>query len=397
METLQNKITADETNKIEKDNTKSKIGFITNENDIIDILKNKNKRKSYCSNIDFIKKSIIGELLDYELKSFLNYGSEGFIYSAVNKNERKIYAIKFIINKFEEKDQENKNIEREYNISLHFKDKNILKTYEKRTLKYFTAFIMEYCEYGDIIFFLKKLIKKNFLSEANLCYFIYQILKGLNNLHRNKIIHLDIKPQNIMIDNRLNAKIGDFSISLDYSKFEDSNSVTLPKNGTNSYIAPEILGGTSIKVKDLNKIDIYSLGVMSFVLAYGFFPYNSSNDNMKNTELIYKQIMSSKLKIPPLKSYSKGFVNFLEKCLNRDIKERYSIEDALRDPWINGYKLIEKSKHLYNNLEKFLICVVTDNIINYKKYKDQVDKEINKNEIELTKNNNCINLHEDNY
>ncbi len=72
--------------------------------------------------------------------------------------------------------------------------------------------------------------------------------------------------------------------------------------------------------------------------------------------------MQKDLVFPGIKSYSFLFKNFLRGLLNKNIKNRYSINDALEDPWIRGTKLIFKEKEKMYDLEKFLINIVTDNI-----------------------------------
>ena len=91
----------------------------------------------------------------------------------------------------------------------------------------------------------------------------FQILNALKYLQNQKIVHYDIKADNIIINDKLNIKLIDFSISLDYSKIT-TDKIKLKFGGTNIYMAPEVIKEKTIKIKDINKIDIYSLGVLLY-------------------------------------------------------------------------------------------------------------------------------------
>ena len=77
---------------------------------------------------------------------------------------------------------------------------------------------------------------------------------------------MDIKPQNIVIDNELNTKLIDFSISLNYANENLEKEILLPCRGTVLYMSKEVLNSEKIKIKDLNKVDLYSFGVVLYNL-----------------------------------------------------------------------------------------------------------------------------------
>ena len=221
---------------------------------------------------------------------------------------------------------------------------------------------MDYAKYGDLDYFQKKLIQKKYLSETLIAYITIQILEGLRYCHQCKIIHMDIKQQNILIDENLMIKITDFSVSQSYESYKEGGKFNLPLAGTSLYMSPEVLGKCEIDVEDCNKIDMFSLGTLLYNCAFGQFPYQLEYSDRKNFKGIYDKIMSKILVFPNIKSYSFLFKNFLRNLLNNNIKKRYSIQDAMEDPWIKGTKLIFKEKEKMHDLEKFLISIVTDNI-----------------------------------
>ena len=94
----------------------------------------------------------------------------------------------------------------------------------------------------------------------------------------------------------------------------------------------------------------------------GQFPFNLEFSDRKNFKGILEKITQKNLSFPVTKSYSYLFKKFLQGLLNKNLKERLSINEAMENPWIRGAKLIFKEKEKMYDLEKFLISIVTDNI-----------------------------------
>ena len=180
----------------------------------------------------------------------------------------------------------------------------------------------------------------------------------------SKIAHLDIKPQNIIVDNTLNLKLIDFSISINYRNIK--NKIRLPSQGTKYYMPPELINEEIIEVNDLEKIDLFSLGVMLFHFAFHFYPYEFKEDkkeeDKKIDEMINYFMSSNKYK------YSNYFLNFLKKLLEKDIKKRMNIRKAMEDYWIKGAKILIDEKEKLNNDNLFLSYLMFDyyhNFVNY--------------------------------
>ena len=173
---------------------------------------------------------------------------------------------------------------------------------------------------------------------------------------------MDIKPQNILLNENLNVKLTDFSVSQSYANYKDGTRITLPLAGTSLYMAPEVLNKIEIDVEECNKIDIFSLGILLYDLAFGLFPFQLEYSDKKNFKDIYNKIMTKNLIFPKSRGYSNLFKNFISGLLNKNIKQRLSINEAFEDPWIKGAKLIYEEKEKIGELEKFLIMIVTDNL-----------------------------------
>ena len=226
---------------------------------------------------------------------------------------------------------------------------------------------MDYSKYGDIENFKRKVLKRSSLSETFVCYIAGGILEALYYLHvNNKIIHMDIKQQNILIDDFLTIKLTDYSVSINYKKAKDT--ITLPMVGTCYYMSPEVLNKKTISVSDASKIDIYSLGVLLYLLAFYDYPYNLSEVNNKDFAKIAKYVEEHELTFPDDTGHSKLFKQFLKNCLNKDISKRYNIFRAINDPWYKAYKIVLNEKEKLYNASKFVIDLMVDNLVPFNAY-----------------------------
>ena len=266
------------------------------------------------------------------------------------------------------KKNENKNIN-EINISKKLKNKNIINYYLSYEIEKNEAFciIMDYGKHGNLIDFQKNLLSKNYLSESILCFLTYQILNGLKYIHMCKIAHFDLKPQNIIVDEYLNIKIIDFSISLDYKKI-DSNEIKLPFRGTSFYMAPEVLKSDTINKNDLNKVDLYSLGIILYYLAFGFYPFELNYEDAKKYDIIYNKILKDLKFENEDNYYSSHFIEFVSKLLEKDINKRININEALNHYWVKGANILFEEKEKTYNASNFLGYLVTDHFKNFDDY-----------------------------
>lgn len=332
---------------------KEKIGRKIEKEKLLDI--------KYINNILSKEKPEIVE--NIEIKEYIDSGSESRVYKSMVKNNKKFVAMKLIL-------RNNKKINKhEIDISRKLKNKNIINFYGYSEIvkNELDCMIIEYGKFGNLRYFQKKLLKKYCLSESFLCYIAYQILNGLKYCHTHKVAHLDLKPQNIIIDEHLNVKIIDFSISMDYSKIKKSQ-IQLPKRGTSFYIAPEIFSSQKIDIKDINKVDLYSLGILLYNLAFNSYPYDLSYDDMDDYNKIYKKINNNNLIIKKNKYYSPQFNDFLSKLLQKDINKRININEAMNDYWIKGANILFEEKDKIWNCNNFLIYLCSDSFKNFNDY-----------------------------
>ena len=268
---------------------------------------------------------------------------------------------------------EKKNVN-EYIISQKLKHMNIIDYYGAFAIKKeeLDCMLIEYAKFGNLREFQKNIIQKDYFSESLLCFITFQILKGLKYIHMCKIAHLDLKPQNIIINDYLNVKIIDFSVSLNYSKIK-AKEIQLPLVGTSFYMAPEIIWNKKINVEDLNKVDLFSLGVILYNFAFDEYPFDLDYEDRKNIEVISEKY-KKKLKMNEGENYSPCFIDFIKKLLETDINKRININQALNDYWIKGGEILNDEKENIFLAENFLRYLITDH---FKRFDDYIKKKNN--------------------
>ena len=317
---------------------------------------------------DQIKKDLLKNKIEIELLVIIYSGNNGDIYKFKfnQKNNLKTYVIKSIREK--NKTNKRKKILFSPEVSIHqrLKHNNIIPLLGYYNFPSYSSLILEYHKFGDLFNFQTFVVKKRILSETFLCYLASQISDALYYIHKNKIIHMDIKHKNILINDYLQVKLIDFSISLDYK--DNKKFIQLPRIGTFGYMSPEVLNEEKIEIKDASKVDVFSFGVLLYFSAFGTLPYGIGNINDKDYDKVLENIKNEELKFPEELKISNMFKSFLNKCLDKNIKKRYDIYNLINDDWIKGSNIIKEYKNNLCNANIFLFDLISDNILNFNRY-----------------------------
>ena len=366
------KVQKDENNKTNKNNF---ISNPMNSKAIQDF--SKSTQASNCDKDFYTKQENIEKYLkeqypkffeNFELIEYIGKGSTGIVYEGKLKNNKRKqkFAIKFKINQDK---KENSKETQEISILRKLYNKNLIEIFAFIKINDYSHFcVLELGNHGDIEHFQKVLLKRKVLSETCICYFTKQILEALEYIHKCKIIHMDIKQGNILVDSNLNIKLTDFSVSCSFASFHPEDLVKFPFVGTSKYMSPEIINRTHMKIKEASKIDIYSLGVTLYDLAFGEYPYKLKEVGSRDYDNILKNIQKEKLEFPEDRKVSELFKNFLGGLLEKDYTKRFNIAKALNHPWIKAAQIIYNEKENAYCNENFLINLITDNIRKFNNY-----------------------------
>ena len=133
-------------------------------------------------------------------------------------------------------------------------------------------------------------------------------------------------------------------------------------------MSPEVLERKRILISEASKIDVYSFGVLLYLLAFNDYPYDLYKIDSKDYKGILKNIKEKDLVFPEDTGHSEKFKNFIKKCLEKNIKNRYNIYQAMNDPWMKGYQIILNEKENLYNAGKFMIEIMVDNIKAFNDY-----------------------------
>ena len=178
------------------------------------------------------------------------------------------------------------------------------------------------------------------IAENGELFVFLNIVKSLQLLHKKRIIHCDIKPENVLIGNDFNIKLIDFGYSEYVSK---NNNIIHSTSGSDTYCSPEIRR-SYMEGYDGIKSDIFSLGVLLFVIRVGKFPFKYSVYNDKRYRLIMEKDYESYWNGFKKENLSEEFKDLINHLICYDPDDRFSLDEVLRHPWI-----IKNSNYSENN------------------------------------------------
>ena len=283
------------------------------------------------TSIKFGKKDFVGKfegvfLDNYDVLKQLGKGGYGKVYEVQNKKTKEIRACKHL-SKLSIKNLEK--FQREINILINADHPNIIKLYEIFESKRSYYLIMEECKGGEVFDrIIGHIQKKDMYSEKDASIILSQMMSAVEYCHNNGIAHRDLKPENLLY---LNAgteennpiKVIDFGLSQVISPERKLKT----KVGTAYYVSPEILQGSYSE-----KCDIWSAGVILYILLSGDPPFNGPSDLT-----IYKKIAEMKYDFPQNK-WSK-ISNEAKDLITHMIapeNERYTARQVMEHPWMKS-------------------------------------------------------------
>lgn len=247
----------------------------------------------------------------YKILELVGAGGMGKVYKAIDTRTSKIVAIK-ILNSELLKEQENKRrLAEEGRLLTSINHKNIVKVLEYGETEKHAFIAMEFLSGGT----LQDYIEKNYPLPNDKIYDLsIQICDGINEIHKQNIIHRDLKSSNIMFDDNGSIKIMDFGLSK--SPLVTTMTTLGTVIGTLGFVAPEQI--TNVQVD--KRVDIFSFGVILYQMSTGKLPFNGENEiALIHSIFNYEPIMPKEIN----QNILEEFESIIMKCLRKNPNERF--------------------------------------------------------------------------
>ncbi|VDP76508.1 unnamed protein product [Echinostoma caproni] len=199
---------------------------------------------------------------------------------------------------------------------------NIVKLFEIIENDRILYLVMEFASGGEVFDYL---VTHGRMKEKEARSKFRQIVSAVQYCHQKRIIHRDLKAENLLLDSDLNIKLADFGFANEFSPGTKLDTFC----GSPPYAAPELFQG---KKYDGPEVDVWSLGVILYTLVSGSLPFDG-----QNLRELRERVLRGKYRIPFY--MSTDCESLLKKMLVLNPAKRYSLEAVMKDRWINtGYE-----------------------------------------------------------
>ncbi|RNA07318.1 Twitchin [Brachionus plicatilis] len=261
----------------------------------------------------------VGSVYDYyDIFEEIGSGAFGVVHRAVEKKSGRSFAAKFILTP---SNVEKSTVRKECEIMNHLIHPKLLNLHDIFDEGDEMVLITEFLSGGELF---EKIADPNYkMTEPEAKKYIRQILEGLQHMHDNNIVHLDIKPENIIFEtkNSPSVKLVDFGLACKL----DPDEIVKISSGTVEFAAPEIVEHDSVGFST----DMWAVGVLTYVI--GLSPFGGADD-----EQTAENIKRCEIKFPSdaFGGISENGTDFIRKLLVKNKAGRLNVYEALEHPWL---------------------------------------------------------------
>ncbi|PQQ07465.1 phosphoenolpyruvate carboxylase kinase 1-like [Prunus yedoensis var. nudiflora] len=181
--------------------------------------------------------------------------------------------------------------------------------------------VLDLCDAPD----LYRRVTLGVFSEPEAASVMAQLMLAVAHCHRLGVAHRDIKPDNILFDDRDRLRLADFGSAETFGDGETMSGLV----GTPYYVAPELVAGREYG----EKVDVWSSGVVLYIMLAGFPPFYG-----ETAAEIFEAVLRANLRFPArvFNGVSASVKDLLRRMLCKDVSRRFSAEQVLRHPWITS-------------------------------------------------------------
>ncbi|XP_042482192.1 CBL-interacting serine/threonine-protein kinase 6-like [Macadamia integrifolia] len=254
----------------------------------------------------------------YELGRLLGHGTFAKVYLARNIQTGKSVAMKIVGKEKVIKVGMMEQVKREISVMKMVQHPNIVELHEVMASKSKIYFAMELVRGGELF---SKIAKGRLREDVARAYF-QQLISAIDFCHSRGVYHRDLKPENLLLDDEGNLKVTDFGLSA-FAEHLRQDGLLHTTCGTPAYVAPEVIGK---KGYDGAKADLWSCGVILYVLLAGFLPFQDDN-----IVAMYRKIYRGDFKCPPW--FSSEARRLITKLLDPNPNTRITIAKVMETSW----------------------------------------------------------------
>ncbi|XP_027439756.2 myosin light chain kinase, smooth muscle isoform X3 [Zalophus californianus] len=277
----------------------------------------------------------------YDIEERLGSGKFGQVFRLVEKKTRKIWAGKFF-KAYSAKEKEN--IRQEISIMNCLHHPKLVQCVDAFEEKANIVMVLEIVSGGELF---ERIIDEDFeLTERECIQYMRQISEGVEYIHKQGIVHLDLKPENIMCVNKTGTRIKliDFGLA---RKLENAGSLKV-LFGTPEFVAPEVINYEPIGYAT----DMWSIGVICYILVSGLSPFMGDNDNETLANVTSATWDFDDEAFDEISDDAKDFISNL---LKKDMKNRLDCTQCLQHPWLmKDTKNMEAKKLSKDRMKKYM-------------------------------------------
>jgi calcium-dependent protein kinase len=283
----------------------------------------------------------------YRALEKIGTGTFGKVYKVLHLKTGMERALKVISKSFIKFQDDEKTFLKEIELLSQLDHPNIIKVFEYFCENNNYYVVQELCKGGELY---EQIYHIESFTEKSAAQIMKQLLSATYYLHSMNIVHRDLKPENIMLESNdedeFLIKLIDFGTANYFTE-----KLLSQKVGTSLYIAPEVI------CKKYNQLcDIWSCGVILYILLCGFPPFDGDSDEEIMDCVVRDEVSYNE---PEWDNISKEAIAFLQKLLNKDYKKRITAENSLKEEWLiksseenKGIALINISSQI-QNFQKF--------------------------------------------